>query len=47
MLQERMNEVYKKDRERWGFVTSISAFKENLIEKNIYESSQIALNLKK
>lgn len=27
----KMDSLYKKDREKWGFVTSISAFKDVLI----------------
>lgn len=39
-----MSEMYKKDREQWGFLTGINMFKQVLIEKNVYENSQLALN---
>lgn len=38
-----MSELCIREREKWGFVTSVAAFKEQLIERNVYESSQLAL----
>lgn len=38
-----MEDLYKRDREHWGFLTSVGKFKEVLIEKNVYENSQLAL----
>ena len=39
----KMEEMYKKDREQWGYLTGINQFKDVLIESNVYENNQISL----